>query len=94
MRDKKLISMRLDDDVIQYVEAFCKNHRYWKKTTVLNALLSAVVNNFPEKDVYDMARWNLYSQNEVACHFEITQYMKKPKTTEDGENRQPHVATD
>lgn len=94
MRDKKLISMRLDEDVIQYVEAFCKNHRYWKKTTVLNALLSAVVHNFTEEDVYNMARWPLYRQNEVACHFEITQYMKKPKSKEDGKDRQPNVVTD
>lgn len=94
MRDKKLTSIRLDDEVLQYVEAFCKNHRYWKKTTVLNSILLAVVRNFPERDIYDMARWNLYSQNEIECHFKITQYMKKPKTTEDGKDRQPHLVTD
>lgn len=56
MSNEKLVpcSTRLDPDVLEKIEEFRKNRRYWKRNTIINAILTAVMNDFDERSIYNM----------------------------------------
>lgn len=73
----KLTSIRLEEEVLQKIEAFVKVHRYWNRSQVINNILSSVLRNFDPGEVYDIVRSPLYRGYEVDCHYKITEYRKK-----------------
>lgn len=80
----KLTSIRLEEEVIQKIEAFVKVHRYWNRSQVINNILASVLSNFDPGDVYDIVRTPLYRGYEVDCHYKITEYRKKDGGQENG----------
>lgn len=80
----KLTSIRLDEKVLQKIEEFVKDHRYWNRSNVINNILESVLSNFNPGEVYDMVRTSLYRGYEVDCHYEITEYRKKDGGKENG----------
>lgn len=79
IRNAKLVSVRLYPEVNDAIEEFCKGHKYWKRSEVINRMLRAAFTNMTPSDVYDMVRWSSYDQNKVDCKFEITKELKTPK---------------
>lgn len=67
----KLISVRLDPDTLERIDAFAKKHTYWKRNTVINQVLTAVFNDFDDRAQYDMTRRSLLRQSEVKAEYEI-----------------------
>lgn len=67
----KLLSVRLDPDTIEKIDQFVRDRRYWKRNTVVNAILTAVMNDFEERDVYDMVRRPFNSEGKVTCSYKI-----------------------
>ena len=57
MENLKQISVRVDPVTLQKIDQFCKTHYYWKRNTVINGLLSAVVDAMDDKALYDMVRY-------------------------------------
>ena len=72
----KLMSVRLDPDTVQKIEKWVANHRYWNRNQVINNILTAVMNDFGDKAIYDMARRGFYRTNEVKADYEITNLLK------------------
>lgn len=68
MEKLKQISVRIDPVTLQKIDDFCKKHYYWKRNTVINSLLGAIVDGMDDKTLYDMVR---YSRN----------FYEKPKGT-------------
>lgn len=58
MENLKQISVRIDPVTLQKIEDFCKKHRYWKRNTVINSLLGAVVDAMDDGTLYDMVRYS------------------------------------
>lgn len=58
MKNLKLISVRIDPVTLQMIDDFCKKHYYWKRNTVINSLLGAVVDAMDDKSLYDMVRYS------------------------------------
>ena len=74
--EKKLTSIRLDSDVLEAIDKFCEQNRYWKRSTAINSILAAVTKNFSSGDIYNMMReWN-WRNYIVDARFEITDDMK------------------
>ena len=67
----KLTSVRLDPDTLDRIDKFAKKHIYWKRNTIINRVLMAVMNDFSEKDVYDMVRRSFFRNESVTAHYEI-----------------------
>lgn len=67
----QLISVRLDPYTIAKIEDFAKSGRYWKRNTIINAILTTVMNDFPEGDIYDMVRRNWFAKEQVTAKYEI-----------------------
>ena len=48
MEKLKQISVRIDPVTLQKIDDFCKKHYYWKRNTVINGLLGAVVDGMDD----------------------------------------------
>ena len=67
----KLISVRIDPETLDRIEAFVMEHRYWKRNAIINQVLTAVMNDFDERSIYDMTRRNYFPKQEVNAKYEI-----------------------
>lgn len=67
----KLLSVRIDPDTVEKIDQFVRNRRYWKRNTVVNAILTAVMNDFSEASVYDMVRRSFHSREMVDAVYKI-----------------------
>lgn len=67
----KLLSVRIEPETVEKIDQFVRNRRYWKRNTVVNAILTAVMNDFREDEVYDMVRRSYYSKEKVTCSYLI-----------------------
>ncbi len=66
-----LVSCRIDPKTLEKIEKQVKKHYYWKRNTIINGILTAVMDNFTDQQVYDMIRYWRKGQNEVKANFEI-----------------------
>lgn len=71
----QLISVRLDPDTLAKIEKFTKRHSYWKRNTIINCLLMTVLQDFNDRQIYDMVRRNHFKDQHVKCEYEITDYV-------------------
>lgn len=67
----KLISVRIDPKTLAMIDEVVCKHYYWKRNYVINAILKTVMNDFNEREVYDMLRRNHFKNEPVSCHYEI-----------------------
>lgn len=70
--EKKLTSIRFDVDVLEKIERFTADHRYWKRSDVINLVLRAIFENFETGEIYDMVRGWVWDKKKVNTKFEIT----------------------
>lgn len=70
----KQISVRLDPIILNQIDAIQQRHEYWKRNTIINALLKCVVTEFTSKQIYDMIRRDWYSKSECRADFEILSF--------------------
>lgn len=66
-----LVSCRIDPETLEKIEKQVKRHYYWKRNTIINGILTAVMDNFSDQQVYDMIRYWRQGHNEVKAEFEI-----------------------
>lgn len=66
-----LVSCRIDPETLKKIEAMRSKHYYWKRNAIINGILTAVVDNFTDQQVYDMVRYWRQGQDEVKAEFEI-----------------------
>lgn len=52
----KLVSCRIDPKTLDRIDTFIGKHYYWKRNSVINAVLTNVFALMTDKDVYDLVR--------------------------------------
>lgn len=67
----KLISVRIDPDTLAQIDEFVSKQYYWKRNSVINAILTSVMRDFNHKEIYDMTRRSHLEDEFVSCHYEI-----------------------
>lgn len=67
----KPVSTRLDPETIDRIDAFCDKRRYWKRNTIINSILWAVMHDFDEREIYDMVRRNHFRNEHIEHKYEI-----------------------
>ena len=68
----KLISVRIDPETLRKLNEFSKQHYYWKRNTVINGILTAVVDAMDKATLYDMVRYNRISGYNPSGTFSIS----------------------
>lgn len=84
MAESKIVSVRMDDNLIELLDKQVKSHRYWKRSNVICNILYAVLTRFTEKEIYDMIRMYYYRDNVVITKFEVTDELRTPKPRDNG----------
>lgn len=82
MENKKLLSVRLDPTTLTNIEKFTKKRYYWKRNTVISAILDAVFDNFDEKSIYDMVRYNRYFHKDASGSFSLDKLTRSQSAAE------------
>ena len=72
----KLISVRMDDDLIKKLDEVAQKHTYWKRSDIIRNILIAVLAEMSAADLYNMIRYHYYTKNVVDAKFEITDELK------------------
>lgn len=54
MENLKLISVRLEPDTIEKIDRFSNGSRYWKRNTIINTILTEVMSQLSDGDIYKM----------------------------------------
>lgn len=82
MQNKVLLSVRLDPTTLANIEKFAKKHTYWKRNTIISAILDAVFDNFDEKSVYDMVRYSRHYHQEAFGSFSLEKVTRSQSAAE------------
>lgn len=77
-KNLKLTSVRLDPDTLEKIEEFLKRHEYWTKNAVINNILTAVMERFSDRDIYDMCRTCKFDREPITAIYKINE-VPKPK---------------
>lgn len=72
----KLVSVRIDEDVIKKLDELARTHTYWKRSDIIRNILIAVLAEMSAGDIYNMIRYAWYKKNVVDAKFEITDELK------------------
>lgn len=72
----KLVSVRMDDELIKKLNEVTRNHIYWKRSDIIRNILTAVLAEMSAGDIYNMIRYYYYKKNVVNAKFEITDELK------------------
>lgn len=80
MKNLQLVSVRLDPDDLDALTKFCSRHTYWKRNTVICGIISAVMRDFNERQIYDMVRRNRFGSEHVTAEYRIEQVPAPQKT--------------
>lgn len=52
----KLVSCRIDPKTLERIDDFTSKRYYWKRNSVINAVLTNVFALMSDKDIYDLVR--------------------------------------
>ena len=80
MKNLQLISVRLDPNDLEALKKFCDRHYYWKRNAVICGIISAVMRDFNERQIYDMVRRNRFGSEHVTAEYRIEQVQAPEKT--------------
>lgn len=69
MEKKQLISAKISPETLSKIDDFLKNHRYWKRNTVISSILDAVVDNFTKDDIYKMMCYSRLNRKKANTKF-------------------------
>lgn len=72
----KLISVRLDEEVIKQLDEVAQKHTYWRRSDIIRNILIAVLAEMSADDIYNMIRYNYFANNVIDAKFEITDEFK------------------
>lgn len=79
-KNLQLVSTRLDPDTLALIDQWLTNHRYWKRNAVINGILTAVMNTFTDKEVYDMVRYSPHFYEKPSGTFSFDDHTHKKRT--------------
>lgn len=72
----KLISVRLDEDLIKKLDEITQRYTYWKRSDIIRNILIAALGEMSAGDLYNMIRYHYYKKNVIDAKFEITDELK------------------
>lgn len=79
-KNLQLVSTRIDPDTLALIDKWLTNHRVWKRNTVINGILTAVLNTYTDKEVYDMVRYSPHFYEKPSGSFSLDDHSHKTRT--------------
>lgn len=63
MENLKAIGVKLDPNTIRLIDEFRSSHYYLKRNTIINALLTTIMNVADKSTIYEMIKFDPYRDN-------------------------------
>lgn len=79
MENLKLISVRLDPETIDKIDQFCEGKRYWKRNTVINAVLTELFSRLSDRDLFKMMEYRYKRDSDLQISVQIVPKLNEPK---------------
>lgn len=79
-KNLQLVSTRIDPDTLELIDKWLTHHRVWKRNTVINGILTAVLNTYTDKEVYDMVRYSPHFYEKPSGSFSLDDHSHKTRT--------------
>lgn len=67
----KQISAKIDPETLAKLDNIQRQHYYWKRNTIINGILTAVVDTFSTHEIYDMIRYSRNHDNDTEGTFKL-----------------------
>lgn len=71
MENLKLISVRLEPGTIEKIDRFSNGSRYWKRNTIINTILTEVLNQLSDGDLYKMMTYRYRQASDLQISVQI-----------------------
>lgn len=79
MDKTKLTSIRIEAETYEKIERYTAEIRWYKKSQIINNILTAVFENFTDQQIRDMISRYKWWRNKVETKFECTKELKPLK---------------
>lgn len=76
-KNLKLTSVRIDPDTLDRIEEIHRMHPYWTKNGIINSVLTAVMQRFSNRDIYDMCRTWQFTKEPITAIYRINEVPKQ-----------------
>ena len=57
MENLKQLSVKIDPETLEKIDAIASRGRYWKRNTIINGILTALLIEANERDIYKLIRY-------------------------------------
>lgn len=68
----RLISARIDGESYEKIKSIVDRHNYWNKNLVIRRILSVVLNDFSDEDIYNMLCRPKYPKHPPKCEYRFS----------------------
>lgn len=67
----QLISVRIDPETLLRIDRMAAIHYYWRRNTIINSILTSVMQCFDEKALYDLVKYHPNYDKVETAEFKI-----------------------
>lgn len=75
MENLKQLSVKIDPEALEKIDAIASRGRYWKRNTIINGLLTALLIEADERDIYKLIRY--WKHGSTGLRITIEEYQRQ-----------------
>lgn len=75
MENLKQLSVKIDPETLEKIDAIASKGRYWKRNTIINGLLTALLIEADERDIYKLIRY--WKHGSTGLRITIEEYKRQ-----------------
>lgn len=62
MENLKQLSVKIDPETLEKIDVIASKSSYWKRNTIINGLLTALLKETDERDILKLMRYSIYGR--------------------------------
>lgn len=75
MENLKQLSVKIDPEALEKVDAIASKGRYWKRNTIINGILTALLIEADERDIYKLIKY--WKHGSTGLRITIEEYQRQ-----------------
>lgn len=75
MENLKQLSVKIDPEALEKVDAIASRGRYWKRNTIINGILTALLIEADERDIYKLIKY--WKHGSTGLRITIEEYQRQ-----------------
>lgn len=75
MENLKQLSVKIDPETLEKIDAIALRGRFWKRNTIINGLLTALLIEADERDIYKLIRY--WKHGSTGLRITIEEYKRQ-----------------